>query len=64
MPKWTIAALMGATFSGGHCTSRFPDFARLGATFGSSPLSSLTWAIQHVFGTNPDFFFTHCWIAA
>lgn len=50
---------MASRFSGGHGTCLTFALVRLAAIRGLSPLSSFTFAIQHVFGTKPDCRFTH-----
>ena len=59
--KCRNAAMMGSRLAGGQGTARRLPL-RLGASRTGSPASSLQWAIQHVFGTNPCLAFTQSWI--
>ena len=60
IPKCRNAAMMGSRLAGGQGTARRLAL-RLDASRTGSPASSLQWAIQHVFGTNPCLAFTQHW---
>ena len=50
--KWWNARMMAGRFVAGQGTALLLS-RRLGARLTGRPASSLQWAIQHVFGTNP-----------
>ena len=62
IPKCRNAAMMGSRLSNGQGTARCLP-SRFGAARTGSPASSLQWAIQHVFGTNPCLALTQSWIS-